>query len=86
MRGKEVVFEAMKLRGKNARMLADDMDYATASGVTERLRAKQDIRVDTLIAFLDALECDVIVKSRLLDKKTWVLDGKPEHEAGGEEK
>ena len=78
MIGKEAVAKVMKSRGMSSPVLAKKLGYATASGVTERLYAKQDIRVDTLVKFLEALDCEVVIKSRLADKSVWVIDGKPE--------
>ena len=78
MIGKEAVARVMKLRGMSAPVLAKKLKYATASGVTERLYAKQDIRVDTLVKFLEALDCEVVIKSTLADKTVLVIDGKPE--------
>lgn len=78
MLGKEVVEYAMKLRGMSSPVLAKKLGYATTSGVTERLYGKQDMRCDTLAKFLEALDCEIIIKSKLSDKTVWKVDGHSE--------
>lgn len=78
MNGKQIVSEIMKMRGYTNAALADKLNYPTVSGVSERLRGKQDMRVDTLVKFLEAMDCEVIVKSKLNDKTVWTIDGKQE--------
>ena len=74
MNAKQIVSEVMKKRGFTNSALADKLNYPTPSGVSERLRGKQDMRVDTLVKFLEAMDCEVIVKSKLSDKAEWVID------------
>lgn len=80
MLGKEVVAEAMKVRGMSMAVLAEKLGYATTSGVSQRLYCKQDMRVDTLAKFLKALDCKIVVKSNLSDKTVWVINGEDEGE------
>jgi transcriptional regulator with XRE-family HTH domain len=74
MNAKEIVSEIMEKRGFTNSALAKKLGFSTASGVSERLRGKQDMRVDTLVKFLEAMDCEVIVKSKLGDKMTWTID------------
>ena len=76
MNGKQIVANIMKMRGYTNAALASKLEYPTVSGVSERLRGKQDMRVDTLVKFLEAMDCEVVVKSKLSDKTVWVIDGK----------
>ena len=78
MNGKDVVRQVMKLRGMSATVLSKKLGYATPSGVTERLRGSQDMRADTLAAFLKEMDCEIIVKSKLDDRKKWVINGESE--------
>lgn len=73
MNGKEIVAEVMKKRGFTNAALAKKLDYPTPSGVSERLRGKQDMRVDTLAKFLEAMDCEVIIRSKLNDKMEWTV-------------
>lgn len=75
MNGKEVLKAVMASRGYSMEVLADKLGYSHASGVSERLRNKQDVRVDTLAKFLEAMDCEIIVRSKIGDKEKWVVDG-----------
>ena len=74
MNAKQIVTEVMKKRGFTNAALAEKLKYPTASGVSERLRGKQDMRVDTLAKFLEAMDCEVIIRSKLSDKLEWKVD------------
>ena len=78
MLGKEVVAKVMKMRGMSGPVLAKKLNYATTSGVSERIYGKHDMRADTLAKFLEALDCELIVKSTVGKKETWVINGQPE--------
>lgn len=82
MKAADVVKMAMKIRGYTNEYLAQKMGYAHASGVSQRLRGAQDMRMDVFVRFMDMLDCDIIVKSRTNDKYEWNLtkDRKPELE------
>ena len=80
MTGKEVVEKVMKLRGMSSPVLAKKLGYSHPSGVTERLRGAQDMRADTLAKFLEAMDCEVIIRSKLDDRSKWVINGEPEKE------
>lgn len=84
MLGKEAVSKIMKFRGFSAATLAEKIGYNTPSGVTERLRAKQDIRADTLAKLLSAMDCEIIVRSKIGKKETWIIDGVQEKKPKGE--
>lgn len=74
MNAKQIVSEVMKKRGFTNAALAEKLNYPTASGVSERLRGKQDMRVDTLVKFLDAMDCKVVIRSKLNDKLEWDVE------------
>lgn len=78
MNGQDVLKAVMKLRGMSSEVLANKLGYAHASGVSERLRNKQDVRADTLAKFLEAMDCEIIVRSKIGDKEKWVIDGSAE--------
>ena len=69
MECKNVIREVMKLRGFSNKTLAESIGYKTASGVSERLRG--NMRVDVLVKMLDAMNCELVVKSKLADKSQW---------------
>ena len=83
MKSADIVKEIMKQRGHTYESLASSLGYVTtnngkskgrANMVSERLRGKQEMRVDTLVKFLDAMDCEVVIRSRLKDKRQWVID------------
>ncbi len=75
MNGKDIVKKVMKIRGMSMATLAEKLGYAHANGVSERLRNTQDMRTDTLAKFLDAMDCEIIVRSKVGDKEKWIIDG-----------
>ena len=74
MNAKEIVSKVMEKRGFTNSALAKKLGFSTPSGVSERLRGKQDMRVDTLAKFLDAMDCDVIIRSRIGNKESWKVE------------
>ena len=74
MNAKQIVSEIMKKRGFTNAALAEKLNYPTASGVSERLRGKQDMRADTLVKFLEAMDCEVIIRSKLSDKMEFKVE------------
>jgi hypothetical protein len=76
MKGKDAIKEIMKLRGFGSPALAKKLGYAAPSGVTERLRVRDDVNVNTLVQFLEAMDCTLVVKSNLNDRTEIVIDGK----------
>lgn len=68
MNSKQIVSALIKQKGFTAQALAEKLGYKTASGVTERIRGKHEMRVDTLIALLDAMDCELVIRSKLKDK------------------
>ncbi len=80
MNSKETVKELMKVRGHSFATLAKKLGYINnndgkplASGVSERLRGSQEMRVDTLINFLNALDCELVIRSNTKDKTEWTI-------------
>ena len=79
MNAKNTVKEIMKVRGHNARTLARKLGYMTPngeglpSGVSNRLSGAQEMRVDTLVKFLEQLDCELIIKSTTADGQEWKI-------------
>ena len=80
MTGKDVVEKVLELRGMSMQVLADKLGYKFASGVSERLRGTQDMRADTLAKFLAAMDCEIVVRSKLDDRSKWVINGEAERD------
>ena len=79
MNSKDTVKEIMKLRGHNNRTLAEKLGYVTQNGdvlptgIANRLSGAQEMRVDTLVKFLEQLDCKLIIKSKTADKQEWEI-------------
>ena len=75
MNSKQIVAEVMNIRGMSQKNLAEKLGYATATGVANRLNGKttKDMSVATLVEFLSAMDCEVVVRSNLKDKNEWTI-------------
>ena len=79
MNSKNTVKEIMKLRGHNYRTLAEKLGYVTQNGdvlptgIANRLSGAQEMRVDTLVKFLEQLDCKLIIESRTADRQRWEI-------------
>lgn len=69
----EIMREAMKLRNYSSPFLARKMGYSAPSSVTERMRGKNTMRCDTFEKIVAAMDCEIVVRSKLTDKTEWVL-------------
>jgi transcriptional regulator with XRE-family HTH domain len=63
MNEKQIVREAMKVRGLTQAMLADAAGLKNQSNVSEILRG-QTMKTQTLVRLLDAMGFDLIIKDR----------------------
>lgn len=73
MNSKQIVSELMRQKGFTAQALSVKLGYKTTSGVTERIRGKHEMRVDTLISILEAMDCELVIRSKLKDKTEHVV-------------
>ncbi len=74
MTAKEIIVEAMKVRGYNQTMLAKEAGLKRQSNVSEMLRGKS-MRVDNFVLLLDSMNFDIIIKDRNGANSTkWVLE------------
>lgn len=63
MNEKDILREIMRLKGCSQTLLAENAGLKRQSNVAELLRSR-NLRVDNLIKLLDALECDLLIRSR----------------------
>lgn len=71
---KTLLAQIMELRGHNKTSLAEKLGYSTPSGISERFRGKSAMRVDTLAKMLEALDCEIVIRSTLpKDKREWKI-------------
>ena len=73
MNSKNILKAVMKHRGHTHESLATKLGFKSSSGVSERLRGTADMRVDTLVKFLEAMDCELVIRSKLSDKSSWTV-------------
>lgn len=75
MTEKEIVKEAMKVRGYTQAMLAEKLNYKAQGCVADRLSSRgASMKIDTLLKMLDVLGYDLIIKDRNMNGETWKVE------------
>ena len=69
---KKTIREVMNAKGFTNALLAEKCGYNTPSGVSTKFERKT-MNVDTLIKFLEAMDCELVIRSKTTDKSEWVL-------------
>lgn len=73
MKPNEIVKDIMKLRGFSNQSLATKLGKSTASAVSNPLSRENGMRIDTLMEMVEAMDCEVVVRSTLKDKSEWIM-------------
>lgn len=73
MKPNEIIKDIMKLRGFSNQSLATKLGKSTASAVSTKLSREKGMRMDTFIEMIEAMDCEVVVKSKLADRKQWKI-------------
>lgn len=74
MTEKEVVREVMAMRGWSQAKLAEEGKLGTQSNITGLLNNnKNGMRTDKLLAMLNAMGCEVIVRDKMGSGKEWKI-------------
>ncbi len=71
MKPNEIVKAIMKQRGYSNAALAAKLGKSTASAVSNPLSRENGMRTDTLMEMLEAMDCELIIRSKLKDKLEW---------------
>lgn len=74
MKPNEIIKEIMELRGFSNQSLATKLGKSTASAVSTKLSREKGMRVDIFLEMIEAMDCEVIVKSKLADKTQWKIE------------
>ena len=69
----QIVKDLMRTKGVSGAVLAEKMGFSTPSAVTNRLQSKT-MTVEVLLRLLDAMDCELIIKNKVGDKETYVVD------------
>lgn len=78
MNASEVVKTVMKEKGYSSATLAKKLGCSTASFVSEKLRRENGMRTDWFVKMLNAMDCEIIVKDTIGEKKVWKLSSESE--------
>lgn len=69
----EIVKKMMTTKKASGAVLAEKLGYKTASAVTNRLQSKT-MTVEKLIELLGALDCELVIRHKMGDKESFVVD------------
>ena len=69
----EIVKQMMSAKKASGAVLAEKLGYKTASAVTNRLQSKT-MTVEKLVELLGALDCELIIRHKMGDKESFVVD------------
>lgn len=75
----EIVKALMKTKKVSGAVLADKLGFNTASAVTNRLQSKT-MTVEVLVNLLAAMDCELIIKNKVGDKESFVVDNENRNE------
>ena len=73
MNGQKLVKAVMEERGHGNTSLAKALGCSTPSYISEKLRRKKSMSLEWFVRMLNAMNCEVIIRSTLKDKKEWIL-------------
>lgn len=72
MNVKTIISQIMKNKDITTIALSEKLGYNYPSGVTERLRGKKGIRDDVIVKFLEAMNCELIIRDKE-SKQEWTV-------------
>ena len=70
---KKIIKMIMLLRGFTNATLAEKCGYISPSGVSNVINREYSMKVENLLKFMDAMDCEVVIRSKLADKNEWVI-------------
>lgn len=73
MKPNKIIQDIMKLRGFSNQSLATKLGKSTASAVSNKLSRENGMRIDNFIEMVEAMDCEIVVRSKLKDKREWYL-------------
>lgn len=68
-----IIKEIIAKKGYTQKSLAAKLGYEHTSGVSEKLRRKGGMRLDTFVKILNAMECEVVIRSKT-NRDEWRVD------------
>lgn len=73
MTTKEAVVDVLKERRMTQSDLAVKSGYSGQSAISMSLN-RSAMQIDTLLRFLDALDCEIVIRDKSKYHKEWVID------------
>lgn len=71
MNDKQIIKEALKVRGYTQVYLAEKAGYASQSGIGQIISAQKGMRIDNFIKLLEAMDFEVVVRSKTKSGEEW---------------
>lgn len=69
----EIVKKLSQDKKMSYALIAEKMGLATPSGVSNRLSGRS-MTVEVLIQILEAMDCELVIKNKVGDKETYLVD------------
>ncbi len=69
----DVIKNIMTFRGHTYRTLATKLGKSTPSAVSNKVSRPNGMRIDMFIEMIEAMDCELIVQSKLKDNETWKI-------------
>ena len=70
---KKIIKMSMLLGGVKNETRAEKWGYTSPSGVSKVINREYSMKVENLLKFMDAMDCEVVIRSKLADKNEWVI-------------
>ncbi len=70
---KKIIKIIMAIRGFSLLTLAEKCGYKTASGASNIVYRGKSMKIESLVKLMEAMDCEVVIRSKLEDKNEWVI-------------
>ena len=74
MKAGKIVRKLMGMRGYTYQALADKLGRKGASAISNIVFRENGMRVSSLLEMLNAMDCELVIHSKLKDKNEWVVE------------
>lgn len=74
-----IVKTLMGIKRMSGKVLAEKLGYNTPSAVNNRLQSRT-MTVEKLLELLGAMDCELVIRNKVGDKETYVVDNEDRNE------
>ena len=74
MNDKDIIREAMHARGYSQAFLAEKVGYSSQAGVSRVLSVQNGMRIDNFVKLLNAMDFEVVVRSKTKSGEEWKVE------------